>query len=78
MSVGRNVRGAKYLWGEMSVGRNVCGAKCLWGEMSVVRNFHRVSCPSAKFHGASCNGASGTGFFNLIHPLWDLLDTSTV
>ena len=28
-----DLRGAKYVWGEMCVGRNVCGAKCVRGEM---------------------------------------------
>ncbi len=42
MSMGRAVRGAKCLWGEMSVGelsvgRNVRGARCPWGELSVRR-----------------------------------------
>ena len=42
MCVGRNVCGAKCVWGEMCEGRNVPldlrGAKCVWGEMCVGRN----------------------------------------
>ncbi len=45
MSVGRNVREAKYPCGENVVRRYVRGAECPWGDLSMGRVFLEAKCP---------------------------------
>jgi hypothetical protein len=67
--MGRVVRGASCLWGELSwgelsMGRVVHGASCPWGELSLGRDVLGRVLMGRVVRGASCLGASGPGTGN--------------
>ncbi len=57
--MGRVVKGASFLWGELSMGRVVHVASCPWGELSMGRVFYGPM--GQVVRGASFDGATGPG-----------------